>query len=112
MDLKAPQFRVPPLLLLCALLIGCCYGGLALRGVSRTAVVDTDAARHAMNGAFLLDFARSGGWRRPVKYAEWYYARYPGISIPYHPPLFPAFESLFFAAAGVGVTPARAAVAL
>ena len=95
-----------------AALLGVFLACAALRGSTNTAIVDTDAARHAMNGAFVYDMLRSGQWRHPVWYAEWYYARMPAISIPYHPPLFPAFEALVFAAAGVSVPAARAAVAL
>jgi Dolichyl-phosphate-mannose-protein mannosyltransferase len=84
----------------------------SLRGVTRTDVVDTDAARHAMNGAFILDLVRHGRIFEPVSYAKWYFARYPAITIPYHPPGFPAFEAIFFALFGVKVFSARLAVAV
>src|ERR1044072_4054385 len=45
----------------------------ALRGVGQTDVIDTDAARHAMNGAFLYDLVRTGNWLHPVAYAKTYY---------------------------------------
>jgi 4-amino-4-deoxy-L-arabinose transferase-like glycosyltransferase len=85
---------------------------LALRGVGQTDVIDTDAARHAMNGAFLYDLVRSGHWLHPVDYAKAYYAQYPALSMPYHPPLFPAMEAVFFAIFGVKLFTARLVVAI
>src|SRR5262249_23601810 len=73
---------------------------------------DTDAARHAMNGAFLYDLVRTGHWANPVEYAKTYYAQYPALSMPYHPPLFPVIEALFFAVFGVNLLTARVLVAL
>jgi hypothetical protein len=84
----------------------------ALRGVGQTDVIDTDAARHAMNGAFLYDLVRTGHLAHPVEYAKAYYAQYPALSMPYHPPLFPAVEALFFALFGVKLLTARVLVAL
>ena len=85
---------------------------LALRGVGQTDVIDTDAARHAMNGAFIYDLVRTGHWAHPVEYAKAYYAQYPALSMPYHPPLFPAVEAIFFAIFGVNLLTARLLVAL
>ncbi|HEY1753824.1 MAG TPA: glycosyltransferase family 39 protein [Bryobacteraceae bacterium] len=84
----------------------------ALRGVSSTDVIDTDAARHAMNGTFIYDMVRSGQFWHPVRFARLYYSHLPALSMPYHPPLFPAIESLFFAAFGVKLLTARVAVAV
>ena len=85
---------------------------MALRGVGRTDVIDTDAARHAMNGAFVYDLLRTGHWSSPIEYAKSYYGHYPAISMPYHPPLFPAIEALLFAVFGVKLLTARLAIAL
>ena len=85
---------------------------IALRGVGRTDVIDTDAARHAMNGAFIYDLLRTGHWSSPIEYAKSYYGQYPAISMPYHPPLFPAIEALLFAVFGVKLITARLAIAL
>ena len=93
-------------------LLAAVFGCWSLRGVASTTVVDTDAARHAMNGAFLHDLLGSGHWHDPVRYGEWYYSRLPALSIPYHPPLFPAFEALAYSIGGVNLFAARAAVAL
>ena len=84
----------------------------ALRGAGGGTVTDTDAARHFMNGAFLHDLAASGNLMRPVEYGKEYYSRLPALSMPYHPPLFPAIEALFFFVFGVKLVVARALVAL
>lgn len=72
-----------------------------------------DEARHGMNGVFLLDMVRDGGWRHPRQYGERYYARYPALSIPYnHPPLFHLCEAVVFAALGASAATARLSVLL
>ena len=40
-----------------------------------------------------------------------YFVHFPALSMPYHPPLFPAVEALFYAAFGVSPVSARLAVA-
>ena len=102
---RAMEWYVPSLL---ALL----FFGLALYGVNRTEVIDTDAARHAMNGAFIWDLVRTGNLLHPIEYGKLYYTRLPSLSIPFHPPLFPAIESIFFALFGVHLLTARLAVAV
>jgi 4-amino-4-deoxy-L-arabinose transferase-like glycosyltransferase len=94
-----------------AWILALAFAGWCLTGVGKPSLVDTDAARHAMNGVFLLDLVRSGGIAHPIQYAERYYSRYPAISIPYHPPLFPACEALLFWIFGVSPLVARMAVA-
>ena len=84
----------------------------ALWDLGNKDVIDTDAARHAMNGAFLYDLVRTGHLLHPVDYAEQYYGHLPALSMPYHPPLFPVMEALFFAVFGVKLLSARIAVAL
>ena len=83
-----------------------------LRGVGCNNIVETDAARHAMNGAFIHDYVRNGQLTSPVAYGELYYSRLPALSLPYHPPGFPMIEALFFFIFGVNVPAARLAVAL
>ncbi|HLH44922.1 MAG TPA: glycosyltransferase family 39 protein [Bryobacteraceae bacterium] len=92
-------------------LLGLYFALWSLWGAGRTGIVDTDAARHAMNGAFIYDLFRSGHLSHPVEYAEQYYGHLPALSMPYHPPLFPALEALFFALFGVKLFTARLAVA-
>src|SRR4029077_11664838 len=84
----------------------------AMWGVGNTDVVDTDAARHAMNGAFIYDMIRGGHIMHPIEYAKQYYGHLPALSMPYHPPLFPAIEALSFALFGVKLLTARLAVAV
>jgi 4-amino-4-deoxy-L-arabinose transferase-like glycosyltransferase len=84
----------------------------ALWGVGNTDVVDTDAARHAMNGAFMYDMIRGGHIMHPIEYAKQYYGHRPALSMPYHPPLFPAIEAVLFALLGVKLLTARIAVAM
>lgn len=84
----------------------------SLRAVGAGNAVDTDAARHALNGAFLHDLVRDSAFLHPIEYGKTYYGKLPALSMPYHPPLFPAMEALFFAIFGVGLTTARVLVAL
>lgn len=94
------------------LLLALFFGGWALRGDFHRNVVDTDAARHLMNGVFLHDLVRDGAYLDPAGYGRHYYGHLPALSMPYHPPLFPAIESLIFFLAGVSLTAARITVAL
>jgi hypothetical protein len=84
----------------------------ALRQVSAGNAVDTDAARHALNGAFIHDLVKNGSVIHPYDFGLHYYARLPALSLPYHPPLFPAAEALLFSIFGVSIFTARLAVAL
>jgi len=84
----------------------------SLRGAGNGSIADTDAARHFMNGAFVHDLIAGGHMRRPIEFAKEYYGRLPALSMPFHPPLFPAIEALFFFVFGVKLLAARAAVAL
>jgi len=83
----------------------------ALYRVNQTEIIDTDAARHAMNGAFIYDLIRTGHIFHPIAYGKFYYSRLPALSLPFHPPLFPAIEAVFFALFGVHLLTARVAVA-
>src|SRR5262245_25494644 len=88
------------------------FFGLSLYGVDKTEIIDTDAARHAMTGAFIYDWIRTGNLLHPIQYGKAYYNRLPALSIPFHPPLFPGIEAAFFAIFGVKLLTARLAVAL
>jgi hypothetical protein len=88
------------------------FAAWALRTVGANNIVDTDAARHAMNGAFLHDLIASGNLMHPVEFGRTYYARMPALSLPYHPPLFPLIEAVFFSVLGVNVLAARLAIAI
>ena len=93
-------------------LLGVLFAISSLYGVNRTEIVDTDAARHAMNGAFLYDLVRTGHISHPIEYAWAYYGHLPALSMPFHPPLFPAIEAVFFSIFGVSLFTARLAVAI
>ncbi len=88
------------------------FAAWGLRGLSSACPVDPDAARHAMNGVFLHDLVQSGKLAHPVQYAKAYFSRLPALSLPYHPPLFPAIEALFFFGLGVNLLAARLAIAV
>lgn len=84
----------------------------ALQGVGSTEVIDTDAARHAMNGAFIYDLLRTGNLSHPIDYAKQYYGHLPALSMPFHPPMFPAIEAVFYSLFGLHLLTARMLVAL
>jgi 4-amino-4-deoxy-L-arabinose transferase-like glycosyltransferase len=84
----------------------------AMRTVGAYAIVQTDAARHAMNGVFIRDFLVRGNFTDALPFARAYYAHFPALSMPYHPPLFPFIEALFFFVFGVNAVSARLAVAV
>lgn len=88
------------------------FAAWSLRGIGNGGVTATDAARHAMNGAFIYDLVRTGHILHPVEYAKEYYGRLPALSMPFHPPGFPAIEAVFFALFGVNLLAARLAVSL
>lgn len=88
------------------------FASAAMRNVGCGNPVSSDAARHAMNGALLHDLFWYGDLASPFAYAKQYYSRLPAISVPYHPPLFPAVEAVFYSALGVNLLAARLAVAV
>jgi hypothetical protein len=61
----------------------------------------SDAPRHALNGAFIMDFIRDLPVHRPTAWAMDYYIRYPSLTILFYPPLFYVFEAVFYALFGV-----------
>ena len=65
-----------------------------------------------LNGALIYDFVRSGDLAHPIAFAKQYYSRFPGITIPYHPPLFPVIEAGFYSVFGVTFFAARLSVAI
>jgi len=87
------------------------FAAWAMRGATATDITLNDQARHALNGVALFDIMREGGLSRPVAWMRDYFLHLPALSMPYHPPLFPAVEALFYAAFGVSPVSARLAVA-
>ena len=60
-----------------------------------------DAPRHALNGAFVLDFFRELPWRHPVDFAYDYYRQWPALTILFYPPLFYGVLAAAYAVFGV-----------
>lgn len=72
----------------------------------------SDAPRHALNGAFILDLLRDLPIEDPRGWAVDYYYRYPALTILFYPPLLPALAALVFAAVGVSPWSAQLTVSL
>jgi hypothetical protein len=92
--------------------IACVFLVCSLWDAGRYALVLSDEARHAMNGALIHDWLAGGPWLHPMTYALRYFSRWPALSMPYHPPLFPIFEALIYFWLGVNTFAARVAVGL
>jgi 4-amino-4-deoxy-L-arabinose transferase-like glycosyltransferase len=60
-----------------------------------------DASRHALNGAFVLDFIHQLPWRHPIEFAYDYYRQWPALTILFYPPLFYGVLSAVYAVLGV-----------
>jgi 4-amino-4-deoxy-L-arabinose transferase-like glycosyltransferase len=65
------------------------------------AIYWSDSARHAMNGAFVLDFLKAMPFRHPVQFAFDYYRQWPALTILFYPPLFYAALAATYAVFGV-----------
>jgi len=61
----------------------------------------SDAPRHAMDGAFYHDMARTLPVTHARQWAEGYYLQYPAVTVLFYPPLFALVEALFFSLFGV-----------
>lgn len=48
----------------------------------------SDAPRHALNGAFIMDLVHDHPWDHPAAWAMDYYIRYPALRILFYPPFF------------------------
>jgi 4-amino-4-deoxy-L-arabinose transferase-like glycosyltransferase len=68
----------------------------------------SDASRHALNGAFVLDFMRAMPFRHPVAFAYDYYRQWPALTILFYPPLFYVPLAAVYAVAGVSEASALA----
>jgi 4-amino-4-deoxy-L-arabinose transferase-like glycosyltransferase len=84
------------ILILLAITLGM-YFGLPKRGDIDWA----DASRHALNGAFVLDFIQQLPWRHPVEFAYDYYRQWPALTILFYPPLFYGVLAAVYAVLGV-----------
>jgi len=64
-------------------------------------ISDADATRHALDGAFVLDFLRAMPWRHPMEFAFDYYRQWPGLAIGFYPPMFAFVLAIGYAVFGV-----------
>lgn len=71
----------------------------------------SDAPRHALNGAFILDTVRDLPLRHPVEYAHRYYLQFPALTVLFYPPLVHGVMAVAFALFGVSAFVAQAVVA-
>jgi hypothetical protein len=71
----------------------------------------SDAPRHALNGASILDLLRAMPLHDPKAWAVDYYLQYPALTILLYPPLFPVLEAILFFAFGVSTRVALLAIA-
>jgi hypothetical protein len=104
-----PRRTVPKGYILLPWVLALFFGVLGMRGISPN--LYSDAPNHLMNGALIADWIRSGQLARPIDFAFDYYGRFPAITIPFHPPVFPAIEGLFFLVFGANVLVARILIA-
>jgi len=72
----------------------------------------SDAARHALNSAFVADLLRDLPFADPVGYAYRYYAQYPALTILFYPPLLYGLTAPFYMLLGVSHEVALAVVFL
>jgi 4-amino-4-deoxy-L-arabinose transferase-like glycosyltransferase len=83
-----------------------------LANISHSGVWFSDAASHALNGAFYKDMLEEKGFLNPVEYAERYYVQYPSLTIGMYPPVFYLVEALSYKIFGVSSEASKFAVLL
>jgi 4-amino-4-deoxy-L-arabinose transferase-like glycosyltransferase len=72
----------------------------------------SDAPRHAMDGAFYRDMARSLPFTHLKQWATDYYLQYPAVTVLFYPPVFALVEAAFFALFGVSPAIAQLTVSV
>lgn len=75
--------------------------GMYFRLAKRGDIDWADASRHALNGAFVLDFIEQLPWRHPIEFAYDYYRQWPALTILFYPPLFYGVLAAVYAVFGV-----------
>jgi len=70
----------------------------------------TDESRHAMHGAFFVDFFRELPLDSPYDYVQRYFAQYPALAFNWYLPFFPVFMGLVMSTFGVSEVNAHASV--
>ncbi|MDB4770636.1 glycosyltransferase family 39 protein [bacterium] len=93
------------LVLLSSILIG-------MYRVNDSGALWQDSPRYANAAVMIHDWILSGKWTQPFEFARSFYSKYPGFSVPYHPPVYPAFLALFMICFGVKYWVMRLFVAL
>ena len=85
-----------------AIAILCVVATILYLGVPRQGdISDSDASRHALDGAFVLDFLRAMPWRHPMQFAFDYYRQWPALTIGFYPPGFACALAISYAVFGV-----------
>jgi dolichyl-phosphate-mannose-protein mannosyltransferase len=90
----------------------CALGGLlAARGIrsEATGSFQGDMPRYLMNGAYFHDLITDLPFRNPIEYTYAYYARYPALSLGFHPLLPGALVTPFYFLFGISVFAGRVA---
>src|SRR5271157_1303663 len=72
----------------------------------------SDAPRHAMDGVFYRDMARSLPVTHLKQWATDYYLQYPAVTVLFYPPLFALVEAVFFSLFGVSHAVAQLTVSV
>lgn len=71
---------------------------------------EADAFSHAINGVFIYDFIKDMPLENPYEYAVQFYAKYPNLTLPYHPPFFHTVEAITFFICGISPFSARLSI--
>jgi hypothetical protein len=95
------------LLLICVLVLSTV---IITRGIRRGEFdYNVDEAQHAVTGLYAAGLLHDHP-AHPIEYTYQFYAQYPAIGVIHWPPLFYAFEGLFFLLLGPSVVAARLSV--
>jgi hypothetical protein len=99
--------KIDGIAVLCILTAGLLinWGGLMAPGMWWT-----DESRHAMHGAFFVDFLRDLPISDPYGYVQRYFAQYPAIAFNWYLPLFPTVMGLLMMFTGTTEISAHATV--
>lgn len=85
---------------------------LSLWRIGSSGAMWPDDPRYLNAAAMIHDWFFSGHELSPMQFAMQDYAKYPGFSIPYHPPIYPGFLAVWFSLTGISYESARVFVAL
>lgn len=80
---------------------------VSLVGLDQSGTLWPDDARYLNGAAMIHDWLLSGQWTNPLDFAMRHYAKYPGFSIPYHPPAYPGLLGVWFLVTGISYESAR-----